>query len=314
MDILFIKTSSLGDIVHHMPAVTDARCHLPQARITWMVEEPFAPLAGLHPAVDTVIPVASRRWRRQLLQPATWREIAKFRRALRSRRYDVVIDTQGLVRSGLLTWMARGRRHGYDRDSIREPPAAAFYQDRHAVSRSLHAIVRNRTLTGAALGYVPQGEPDYGLVPQPAPAGTRPFAVLLHGSAQAAKEWPLPHWLAVGAALRERGFDIVLPWGTEAERARSVEIARVVPGARVPERAPLDQVAHLLGGATVVVGLDTGLLHLAAALTVPLVAVFTASDPALTGPVGSGPIAVVGAPGAAPEPKAVIEGIRRVVG
>lgn len=309
VDILFIKTSSLGDVVHHMPAVTDARRHFPTAHIAWMVEEPFAPLAGLHPGVDAVIPVASRRWRRQLLQWGTWREIAVFRRGLRSRPYDIVIDTQGLVRSGLLTFMARGRRHGYDRASIREPLAAAFYNRRHRVGRDQHAIARNRALVGAALGYVPQGAPDYGLARPPADAA-RPYAVLLHGSAQAVKEWALSYWVAVGTALAAAGHELVLPWGTERERDRSAQLARMLPGARVPERAPLDQVARLLGGARLVVGLDTGLLHLAAALEVPLVAIFTASDPALTGPVGRGPMAIVGARGLVPEPEPVIAAAR----
>jgi heptosyltransferase-1 len=313
VDILFIKTSSLGDVVHHMPAVTDARRHLPDAHIAWMVEEPFAPLAGLHPAVNAVIPVASRRWRRQLQQWSTWREIAIFRRGLRSRSYDIVIDTQGLVRSGLLTFMARGRRHGYDRSSIREPLASTFYNRRHRVGRDLHAIARNRALTAAALGYAPEGAPDYGLLRRSHEPEATPYAVLLHGSAQAAKQWPSSHWIAVGKALQEQGCDLLLPWGTEPERARSEQLAQALPGAQVLARAPLDQVANRLAGAQLVVGLDTGLLHLAAALQVPLVAIFTASDPNLTGPVGRGPMVTVGARGVVPEPDAVIDATRRML-
>ena len=162
-DILFIKTSSLGDVIHHMPALVEARRRLPDARFAWVVEEAFAPLVRLHPAVDEVIPVASRRWRHALLSAATWREVRAFRRLVRSRAYDAVIDTQGLLRTAVIARLARGRRHGYDSASIREPLAARFYDVRHRVSRDLHAIDRNRILTGLALGYSPEGAIDFGL-------------------------------------------------------------------------------------------------------------------------------------------------------
>ena len=134
-DILFIKTSSLGDVIHHMPAVSDARRNRPQARIGWVVEEAFAPLVRLHRAVDSVIPVASRRWRAAPFAPATWREFAAFRRAMREQPHETVIDAQGLLRSGLVTWLARGKKHGYDRDSVRERAASWFYDQHHRVDR-----------------------------------------------------------------------------------------------------------------------------------------------------------------------------------
>src|SRR4249919_160320 len=162
-DILFIKTSSLGDVIHHMPALTEARRHRPGSRFFWVVEEAFAPLVQLHPAVSEVIPVATRRWRRTALDPSTWREMASFRRAMRERSYDDIIDSQGLVRSALMARMALGRRHGYDAYSIREPAASWLYDAQHAVARDLHAIARNRLLTGLALGYAPVGPIDYGL-------------------------------------------------------------------------------------------------------------------------------------------------------
>src|SRR5262245_12154312 len=132
-DILFIKTSSLGDVIHHMPALADARRQRPGARFAWVVEEAFAPLVRLHPAVSEVIPVAWRRWRHALLQPSTWREMADFKRAMRARPYDEIVDSQGLLRSAVTARLAHGRRHGYDADSVRERPAAAFYEVRHAV-------------------------------------------------------------------------------------------------------------------------------------------------------------------------------------
>ena len=309
-DILFIKTSSLGDVIHHMPALTEARKRLPDARFSWLVEEAFAPLVRLHPAVNEVIPVAWRRWRKSLLSPATLREIAGNLRSVRARRYDDIVDSQGLLRSAIIARLARGRRHGYDRSSIREPLAAAFYDIRHSVSRDLHAVERNRILTGLALGYVPQGAPDFGLK-RARFAGSGPrYAVLLHATARASKEWPEANWIALGHALARDGLQLVAPWGTPSERARSERLAAALPHCRAAARASLDEVARLIAGAELVVGVDTGLMHLAAALGVPLVAIFTGSKPSLTGPVGSGPLVVLGAQGAPPAVEAAMEAVK----
>ena len=293
-DILFIKTSSLGDVIHHMPALTEARKAQPQAKFTWLVEEAFAPLVRLHPAVAEVVPVAWRRWRKSLLSPATLGEIAGSLRAIRARRYDEIVDSQGLLRSAVIARLAQGRRHGYDAASIREPLAATFYDIRHRVSRDLHAVERNRILSGLALGYTPQGAPDFGLDRARLAAPGERYAVLLHATARPEKQWPEAHWIALGQALGRDGLDLVLPWGTADERGRSERIAAQLPRARVPDRAPLDAVARLIAGAQFVVGVDTGLMHLAAALGVPLVAIFAGSKPDLTGPVGYGPLAVLG--------------------
>ena len=310
-DVLLIKTSSLGDVIYQMPAVTEARLRLPGARLTWVVEEAFAPLAMLHPGVDSVIAVASRRWRHALHEPATWREVGRFLRTLRARTYDTVVDTQGLFRTALIARLSHGVRHGYDADSVRESWAAKFYDVRHGVDRSLHAIARNRMLTGLALGYSPAGAVDFGLDrARLAPATATRTAVLLHGTARAQKEWPESHWSALAAALAARGFDVALPWGTAQESARADRIA-VASRARVPERRPLDEVAKMLAGATLVVGVDTGLLHLAAALGVPLVAIFVGSELRLTGPMGSGPMAVVGGKGETPTVEAVMAAVAR---
>jgi len=299
-EILFIKTSSLGDVIHHLPALTEARRQNPQAHIAWVVEEAFAPLVRLHPGVDEVIPVASRRWRRAPLSPSTWREAGAFLRMLRARRYDAVIDTQGLFRTGLIARAARGVRHGYDKASVREAAASWFYDRRHRVGRHLHAIERNRALTARSLGYAPHLPADYGLHALRRPASEERYAVLLHATARASKEWPEQHWIALGETIAARGLAVVLPWGNDRERARSERLAAAIPNARVAARAPLDDVARLLAGAHYVVGVDTGLLHLAAALEVPLVGIFTASMPALTGPVSAAPFAIVGTQGQPP--------------
>jgi lipopolysaccharide heptosyltransferase I len=314
-DILFIKTSSLGDVIHHMPALVEARRRRPDARLAWVVEEAFAPLVRLHPAVDEVIPVASRRWRHALLSAATWRDVRAFRRLVRSRVYDAVIDTQGLLRTAVIARVARGRRHGYDAASIREPLAARFYDVRHRVSRDLHAIDRNRILTGLALGYSAAGADEFGLDrSRLADAPGAPYAILLHATAQEIKQWPEECWIALGRALAARGLGLLLPWGTEAERQRSERIAAGVPGARVPDRRPLDRLARRIAAAQFVVGVDTGLLHLAAALGVPLVGIFVGSEPGLTGPKGRGPIAIVGGRGAMPQPDDVLDALDGLAG
>lgn len=299
-DILFIKTSSLGDVIHHMPALTEARARRPDARFAWLVEEAFAPLVRLHPAVDTVVTVAWRRWRKSMGSPTTLREIGASLTAIRAERHDEIVDSQGLLRSALIARVARGRRHGYDRASIREPLASLFYDVRHTVSRDLHAVDRNRILTGMALGYTPQGAPDFGLDRARFRGEGPRYAVLLHATARPEKEWPEADWIALGNALAADGYDLVLPWGSNVERARAERMAAQLRRARVPERQPLDQVARLMADAELVIGVDTGLMHLAAALGVPLIAIFTGSRPDLTGPVGRGPMTVLGAHGAPP--------------
>ncbi|HEY0220408.1 MAG TPA: lipopolysaccharide heptosyltransferase I [Afipia sp.] len=298
--ILFIKTSSLGDVVHQMPAMTDARSHYPGARLTWIVEEAFAPLARLHPGVDEVIPVATRRWRSALLHPSTWKEISAFKARVRAVDASKAVDTQGLLRSALIARIAKGERHGYDAKSIREPLASRFYDVTHTVSRDLHAVTRNRTLTGLSLGYQPAQRIDYGLIKPPPQQNAAPYAVLLHGTSRPTKEWRESEWIGIGQWLRRQNIDVVLPWGSERERLRCERLSRGIPQSRVLERQSLDKTAQVIANAALVVGVDTGLLHLAAAYEVPLIAVFLATDPGLTGPAGNGPIAVLGGKNATP--------------
>jgi heptosyltransferase I len=313
VDILFIKTSSLGDVIHQMPAIAEARRHRPVARLSWIVEEAFAPLARLHPAVDEVIPVAWRRWRGNLGYPSTWSDVRAFAATIRACRRDEVIDTQGLLRSALIARLARGRRHGFDAASVREPLASLFYDVRHRVGRDLHAIERNRMLTGLALGYALEGAFDYGLgAAGLADRAAGRYAILLHATARAEKEWPEDRWIEVGSAPMLRDLDLLLPWGTAAERARSERLASALPQARVAERKPLDAVARMIAGASLVLGVDTGLLHMAAALGVPLVAIFAGSNPHLTGPMGAGPIEIVGQKGCQPTARDVMTALERI--
>lgn len=313
-EILFIKTSSMGDILHHMPAVTDTRRRLPHARITWVVDELYAPLARLHPAVDEIVPIAIRRWRKRLYEMPTWNEIREATAKLRARSYDAVIDTQGLVRTALMTKLIGGASHGYDSDSIREPFAARFYDNTYKVSWDLHVIARNRTLTGLALGYTPEGAPDYGFDRKFfAGEASAPYALLFHATAKTNKEWPEERWAEVGKALAARGLEVVLPWGNEAERARSERLAAQIPNARVPDLKPILEVGKMIAGAQIVVGVDTGFLHIAAALGIPVVAVFTIVKSHTAIPMGPGPVEMVGAEDGIPETADVLAAIERTL-
>ena len=312
-EILFIKTSSMGDVLHHMPAVTDARRRFPYARLSWVVDEIYAPLAALHPAVDEIVPIAIRRWRKRLLELPTWNEIREATSKLRARRYDAVIDTQGLVRTALMTKLIDGASHGYDADSIREPFAARFYENGYAVSWDLHVIARNRTLTGLALGYEPEGAPDYGFDRKFfAAEAAAPYAVLFHATAKTTKEWPEDRWVEVGKALAARGLEVVLPWGNDTERARSERLAAQIPDARVPDLKPILDVGKLIAGAQLVVGVDTGFLHIAAALGVPVVAVFTIVKSHTAIPMGPGPVEMVGAENGIPAAAEVLAAIETI--
>lgn len=293
--ILFVKTSSLGDVVHNCPAVSDAARALPTAAIDWVVEEPFAAIARMHRSVRRVIPVAVRRWRASLWSGGVWREIGAWRRELKTERYDAVIDTQSLFKSALIARAACGRRHGPDRASAREWLAASFYDVRHAVPRDMHAVERNRRLAALALGFSVSGPPEYGLhVPQGERTGD---VVLLTMTSRADKLWAEENWIELARAMRAPA---VLPWGSEEERLRAQRIAAAIGGSVLP-RQSLEELAKVFVSARAVVGLDTGLTHFAAALGAPTVGIYCASDPARTGIYGAPRAHNVGARGRGPE-------------
>jgi heptosyltransferase-1 len=303
-DILFVKTSSLGDLIHNMPALMDARRHRPDARFTWIVEEMYLPLMRFHPHIDHLVPVAWRRWRKQLLRPQTWREIGAFLRAIRARRYDAVIDSQGLIRSALIAYCVSGVRHGYDAQSIRERAASYLYNVRHHVGPWLegHVIARNRQLTALSLDYVVSGPPDYGLDrARIAGPQRQPYAVIVHSSARASKAWPEDNWKQIAASLSRRGLDVVLLWGNAVERTRSERIGEGLAKAEIPPLRPVDEVTRLIAGAAIVVGGDTGFTHIAAALGVPTIAIFISTSPKIAEAMGPGPVANIYRDGMPPD-------------
>lgn len=304
--ILFVKTSSLGDVVHQCPAVSDAARKLAGAQVDWVVEEGFAGIARMHGAVRSVIPVAIRRWRAALWSRTTWGEIAQFRRRLATERYDAIVDTQGLLKSALITRAAHGTRHGMDGASAREPIAARLYDVRHAVPRALHAVERNRRLTAAALGYALDDALQYGLHSSNPALSNGAYAVLLTMTSRADKLWPEARWIELGRAL---ALPVVLPWGNALERERAERIGQAIGQAVVPDAMTLAELATLFSNARTVVGLDSGLTHLAAALGTPTVGIYCASNPALTGLYGAPRARNVGARGKAPDVFEVLKGL-----
>jgi len=286
LKLLIVKTSSLGDVVHNLPIINDILSHYPDTEIDWVVEAGFADIPKLHPAVKRVIPVAIRRWRKAIFTRNTWSEIKVAKQQLSQQRYDIVLDTQGLLKSALLTHWSQGKKHGYDKNSAREPLASYFYDTTHQVSRAEHAVARNRTLAALALGYaIPSGLPDYGITAakQSQLALNTPYIVGLHGTSRDSKLWPTEYWIALGNKLAELKIELRLPWASEAELKRAERIASALSNATVLPKLTISQLASIIGQAKATIGVDTGLSHLATALGIPTIAIYTDTNPALTG-------------------------------
>lgn len=284
--VLLVKTSSLGDVVHNLPVVSDLLAAVPAATVDWVVEEGFAAIPRLHPGVSRVLPVALRRWRRAPWRAGVRAEFRAFLAELRGQRYDAILDTQGLLKSAVIARAAHGVRHGLDWASSREP-LAWFYDHTYRVPWGRHAVERNRSLAAQALAYALPGPAQYGIAAAahefnwlPASAA---HAVLLHATSASRKLWPETHWVELGRHLAARGLVCVLPWGAPEERERSERLAQAIPQAMVPGRMDVAALAALLAQSRIVVGTDTGLTHLAGALGVPTVGVYCATDPAATG-------------------------------
>ncbi len=278
MRVLLIKMSSLGDVIHALPAVSDA--HARGIRFDWVVEEAFAAVPARHPGVENVLPIAWRRWRTDLF--ASRSELNTFVKKLRSERYDLVLDAQGLLKSGVILALSRATlKAGFSRRTAREGVATVFCQRRITVALGQHAIDRQRQLFAGALGYeLPHPERlNYGIVRDVSPSRT---CVLLHGTTWSSKHWPESMWMELAQLASGAGYRVALPWGDEVERARAERIAKATE-AEVWDRVPLSELADRLEKAGLAIGVDSGLAHLCAALNVPTLVMYGSTDSALTG-------------------------------
>lgn len=293
MRILIVKMSSMGDIVHAQPLATDLRAHCPDARIEWVAEAAFAALPAMNPAVDEVIPIAWRRWRKHLGKPETRLALRDFWQQLRARSYDRVLDCQGLLKSAVLARMARAQlRVGPDWGSARERLASLGYGQRVAVPRDWHVVRRNRAIGAAAFGYSLETPARFGLsVPlltqDEAPwLPRRPMALLVSGASREAKLWPEAHWIRTALHLQQAGLDLLWFWGSPAEEARARRLAAAAVEAAgsqatrsvVPPFLSVPDAARAIQSARIVIGLDTGFTHLAGALGRPTIGIFADFD------------------------------------
>jgi heptosyltransferase-1 len=294
MYILIVKTSSLGDVIHTLPALTDALQHYPNLQCDWLVEENFAEIPTWHPAVKRVIPVALRRWRNHLWH--TWSSgiWQRFIQTLTQREYDLVIDAQGLLKSAVLTYLAKGVSCGLDFDCAREPLASLVYQKRFQISKGIHAVTRVRQLLATVLDYgFSDSLPDYGIVghfqstlSKNPPITRIPTIIFLHGTTWATKHWPDNYWQELAQRVTAKGYAVRLPWGNANEYSRAHQIAARHPNISLIPKTNLYGLAQEMVQAQAVVGVDTGLAHLAAALAIPSVTLYGATQPAWTGTYG----------------------------
>ncbi len=284
MKVLIIKTSSLGDLIHTLPAVTDAEKAIPDITFDWVAEESFAEIPSWHPAVNKVVPIAIRRWRKKWNQA----EVSKAVREIRREKYDAIIDAQGLIKSAIITRLAKGERYGLDKNSCKEPLASLAYQHKISVPRDQHAIERIRQLFAKVLNYqYDEAALDYGLDRNSFKTATNSrYLVFLHGTTWESKLYPEQYWIELAQLAKKESFKVYFPWGNEEERLRAERCAKQSDNAIVPDRMVLTKMAMLIAGSEGVVGCDTGLTHLSAALDVPGVTLYGSTSSGLTGTKG----------------------------
>ncbi len=294
----------MGDVIHTLPALTDAARAMPSVTFDWVVEEAFTEIPAWHPAVSQVIPVAIRRWRKDLFNTVGSNEWKQFKISLRKFHYDLVIDAQGLLKSAWVVRRVKAPAAGFDRYSAREPLASWFYQHKISVPKQMHAVERSRELFAHALNYSkPADKGDYGIDPHRFYGSSvePPNVVFLHGTTRDDKHYPEPYWRRLAIMLTQAQYRVRLPWGNEVEKARAERIVAGIDNAEVLPKLNLQGVAGVLAQARAVVAVDTGLGHLSAALNIPTVSLYGSTNPALVGTYGENQIHLQAGDFAVPE-------------
>ena len=293
LQLLIVKLSSLGDVVQTAAVVQDVLRRFPDAQIDWVVEEAFAPLVALVGGVRRVIPIAQRRWRKARWSAVTRRARAAFVQDLQAQTYDVVLDFQGLIKSALVARQARLRPGGFSASFANGSDACSYeWPVRWLLRRSfpmpqrIHAVARYRLLAALALGYTTDdaARVRWLLAPVAAPHKTIVFA---HGTTRADNEWSPANWLALGQQLIAQGFALALPQSNDAEQARAQALVQAWgPQASVWPRESLADVTRRMAACAGVIGVDSGLSHIAVALGLPHVQIFSQDRAWRAGPVG----------------------------
>ena len=296
MRVLIVRLSSMGDVVHTLPALTDAARANATIKFDWAVDEAFADIPGWHTHVENVFPVALRRWRREITS-AERNDIKSVLKNIRRAKYDAIIDLQGEFKSAFVARLARGSRYGYDGASAREWGAHFVYRNKLEVRKGEHSMMRMRKLLAQALSYsYDEGWIDYGIsrdrLPSPALPPDKPYVVFIHSTSWTSKNWPAQYWRELAERATVAGLSVVLPWGSEAECERSYKIADGLANAVVLPKLSISHKASIISRATATVGLDTGLSHIAAALGVPSVTLYGATDPNMCGTIGKNQIRI----------------------
>jgi heptosyltransferase-1 len=292
MHVLLVKLSSMGDLIHALPALTDASRCVPGIRFDWVCDKNFSEVAQWHPSVNRIITTRHRYWRKHLFESVANGEIREFYRKLRLEKYDAVIDAQSSLKSALAARLSHGTRHGLDIVSASEKLASFAYQKTYLIPKDMHAIPRLRLLFSQALNYdYPSSDPDYGISQYPFPALkfelTQPYIVLVHNASWHSKLWPEHYWRSLIEMARSEGLKVVLPWGNSAEKMRAEKITQGFENAQVLPFCSLSEQARILLGSKGAICSDTGLAHLAAALNVPSVTLYGSTDSRLIGTTGS---------------------------